>query len=206
MQKPKLPILPFDKIAQLTRVQRILICVGTFLIIGGLFIYLVYIPKSGKIRELTEKLDNVETQLVKARADASKLTGLQKKYEEAQGKFRLVLQLLPDKKEIPSLLEDVSSAGRISGLEFLLFRPTGEVTRDFYAEIPVQIKVSGGYHNLALFFDKVARLFRIVNISDINIVGAKGSGGEGTILQASCTATTYRFIEAEDRKRKKKKG
>jgi type IV pilus assembly protein PilO len=209
MPKPNLPTLPFEKIAQLTRIQRIIICVVTFLIIGGLFFYLVYMPKSGQINELTDKLDNLETQLVKARADASKLPGLQKKYEEVQGNFRLVLQLLPDRKEIPSLLENVSASGRLSGLEFLLFQPKQEIARDFYAEIPVNINVSGGYHNLALFFDKVARLSRIVNISDINISNAKQKESEQTILNASCTATTYRFIEEEQRKpakKKKKKG
>mgnify|MGYP006302052989 FL=1 len=197
--------LPFDKISQLTRIQRILICVGTFLVIGGLFFYLGYMPKSGKIRELTDRLDNLETQLVKAKADASKLAGLKKDYEEAQGKFRLVLQLLPNKKEIPSLLENVSASGRLSGLDFLLFQPNREITRDFYAEIPVKINVSGGYHNLALFFDKVARLSRIVNISDINIVHTKSTKGKQTVLKASCTATTYRFIEEESRKNNKKK-
>jgi type IV pilus assembly protein PilO len=205
MPKPNSFSLPFDKISQLTRIQRILICVGTFLVIGGLFFYLVYMPKSGQIRELTDRLDNLETQLVKARADASKLAGLKKEYEEAQGKFRLVLQLLPDKKEIPSLLENVSASGRLSGLDFLLFQPDREIARDFYAEIPVKINVSGGYHNLALFFDKVARLSRIVNISDINIVHTKSTKGEQTVLKASCTATTYRFIEEESRKKDKKK-
>lgn len=205
MPKPNSFSLPFEKIAQLTRIQRILICVGTFLVIGGLFFYLVYMPKSGKIRELSDQLDILETQLVKAKADASKLAGLKKEYEEAQGKFRLVLQLLPDKKEIPSLLENVSASGRLSGLDFLLFQPDREIARDFYAEIPVKINVSGGYHNLALFFDKVARLSRIVNISDINIAHTKSTNGEQAVLKASCTATTYRFIEEESRKKDKKK-
>jgi len=205
MPKQRIPNLPFDKIAQLTRTQRIIICVGTFLIIGGLFFYLIYMPKSSKINELTDKLDNLETQLVKAKADASKLARLEREYEEAQGKFRLVLQLLPDRKEIPSLLENVSASGRLSGLEFLLFEPNQEVVRDFYAEIPVKINVSGGYHNLALFFDKVARLSRIVNISNINIARAKEGKGEQTILKASCTATTYRFIEEANRTKGKDK-
>lgn len=207
MPKLSLSALPFDKIAQLTRTQRIVICVATFLIMGGLFFYLVYMPKSNRINELTENLENLETQLVKAKADASKLAKLQKEYEAAQGKFRLVLQLLPDRKEIPSLLENVSSSGRLSGLDFLLFEPKQEIPRDFYAEIPVRISVSGGYHNLALFFDKVARLSRIVNISNIDINRGKGKASESerTILKTSCTATTYRFIEEDRRKKKKDK-
>ena len=202
MQNKKLPSLPFEKIAQLTQVQRILICVGTFLLIGGLFFYLVYMPKSTKLDELKDNYDSLETRLLKAKADASKLAKLKEEYKEAQGKFRFVLQLLPDKKEIPSLLENVSNSGRRSGLEFLLFKPTKEVLRDFYAEIPVQIQVSGGYHNLAMFFDKVARLSRIVNVSNISMKKAGKSKQKQTSLETSCTAITYRFVENAKKKKK----
>ena len=205
MQNKKLPSLPFEKIAQLTKAQRILIFVGTFLLIGGLFFYFVYMPKSTKLEELKINYESLETRLIKAKADASKLAKLRKEYKEAEGKFRLVLQLLPDKKEIPSLLENVSNSGRRSGLEFLLFKPTQEIRRDFYAEIPVQIQVSGGYHNLAMFFDKVARLSRIVNVSNISMKKAESnsSNKKQTSLKTSCTAITYRFVE---KAKKKKKG
>ncbi len=202
MLKQKLPSLPFEKIAQLTKAQRILICVGTFLLFGGLFFYLVYMPKSTKLVELKDNYDSLETKLLKAKVDASKLEKLQKEYKEAEGKFRFVLQLLPDKKEIPSLLENVSNSGRRSGLEFLLFQPTQEVIRDFYAEIPVKIQVSGGYHNLAMFFDKVSRLSRIVNVSNISINKAKSSKQKQTSLNTSCTAITYRFVENAAKKKK----
>jgi type IV pilus assembly protein PilO len=89
-------------------------------------------------------------------------------------------------------------------LEFLLFRPAGEVNKGFYAEIPVNIEVQGGYHNLGMFFDKVARLSRIVNVSDIKIK-KKGSKGGGGTLKATCVATTYRFVE-EAKKGSKRKG
>jgi len=202
MQNKKLPSLPFEKIAQLTQVQRILICVGTFLLFGGLFFYLVYMPKSTKLDELKNNYDSLETKLLKAKADASKLAKLKEEYKEAQGKFRFVLQLLPDKKEIPSLLENVSNSGRRAGLEFLLFQPTQEVLRDFYAEIPVKIQVSGGYHNLAMFFDKVARLSRIVNVSNISIKNAGSSKQKQTFLKTSCMAITYRFVENAKEKKK----
>jgi type IV pilus assembly protein PilO len=93
-------------------------------------------------------------------------------------------------------LEAISKSGRHSGLEFLLFQPGPEILKGFYAEIPVKIDVIGGYHNLALFFDKVARLSRIVNISDLHVKGAKGSKGAEGDLQTSCVATTFRFVEA----------
>jgi type IV pilus assembly protein PilO len=187
-----------DKIAALTKVQRIVIFIGTFVLLGSLFFYLFYQPKSGEINELEQKYDELQVRLTKATAAAKNLKMYQKKYKEAQGKFRLVLRLLPDKKEIPTLLENISKSGRHSGLEFMLFKPSQEVSKGFYAEIPVEIKVTGGYHNLATFFDKVAKLSRVVTVSNVKIKGTKGDKkGPGT-LEASCVATTYRFIETSE--------
>ncbi len=197
MAKFSLPTLPFDKIEALSRMHRILICVGVFLILGGGFFYLIYMPRSGKVSELKTNYEEIENKLVKARASAKNLKRFWKQFEEAQVKFRLALQLLPDKKEIPNLLEGISNSGKDSGLEFISFRPGQEVSKDFYAEIPVNITVNGGYHNLAMFFDRVARLSRIVNILNISIRAPKEAEG---VLNATCVATTYRFLEVPEAK------
>ena len=207
MANTSLPKIPFDKIAALTQVQRIAICIGTFAIFGGLFFYFIYMPKSRQLNELKQNYEDLQTKLIKAKADAQNLDKVKKQYEDAKGKFRLVLRLLPDKKEIPTLLEDISKSGRHSGLEFLLFKPGNEVTKGFYAEIPVKIEVKGGYHNLAMFFDKVSRLSRIVNVSNISIKKPKSRKGnkDKKMLQASCKATTYRFLETKKKPSKPKK-
>jgi type IV pilus assembly protein PilO len=196
MAKLSLSSLPIEKVGALSRVQRILVCVCTFLVLGGGYFYLIYVPKSGRIDELKQNYEDLQVKVAKAKAAAKDLDKYQKQYQEAQGKFRLVLKLLPDKKEIPSLLEGISKSGRHAGLEFLLFQPEPEVPKGFYAEIPVKIQVVGGYHNLALFFDKVARLSRIVNISNVDIKGARGSKAAEGELETSCVATTFRFVEA----------
>jgi type IV pilus assembly protein PilO len=103
---------------------------------------------------------------------------------------------LPTSKEIPSLLANISNLGKEAGLEFLLFRPVPEVTREFYAEIPVEIKVKGTYNDVAIFFDKVGKMPRIVNIAGVTMEGAKETFGKWEIT-TSCTATTFKFIEKE---------
>jgi type IV pilus assembly protein PilO len=193
MAKIALPSFPFEKIAAIGRTQRILICVGLFLILGGGFYYLIYAPKSQELTDLRDEYETLQSKLFTARNAAENLERFQKNFEEAQGKFKLALQLLPDKREIPGLLEGVSKSGKDSGLEFLLFQPGPEAPRDFYAEIPVNVQISGGYHNLAMFFDRVARLSRIVNILNINIQAPALTPG---VLNASCVAMTYRFLEA----------
>jgi type IV pilus assembly protein PilO len=119
----------------------------------------------------------------------------------AESRFKLVMKSLPEKEEIPSLLSNISLSGQDAGLEFVLFQPKKEVKKDFYAEIPVAIKVTGKYHNVALFFDKVARLPRVVNIR--NIMMTPGKGNEK--LSTGCTAVTYKFIDRPKKKSNKKK-
>ncbi|MHB8941343.1 MAG: type 4a pilus biogenesis protein PilO, partial [Desulfobacteria bacterium] len=84
-----------------------------------------------------------------------------------------------------------------SGLDFLRFAPSGEIKKDFYAEIPVSISVNGDYHSFALFSDKVAHYPRIVNLSDITFSSPKPSGDNLVLVTVNCTATTYRFLEQQ---------
>ncbi len=186
----------FEKVEKLSQVQRILICAGAFLILIGAFVYLSFLPKFEKISELTKEYEELEQKLVTAKRNASQLEAFRKKMKEAEIRFRIAKKALPEKEDIPSLLTGISKAGQDAGLEFLLFQPGSEIKKDFYAEIPVSISVTGKYHNVAIFFDKVARLSRIVNIKNINMTPLK----EGE-LSTTCTAVTYMFIEASDKKK-----
>ncbi|HDM32718.1 MAG TPA: pilus assembly protein PilO, partial [Deltaproteobacteria bacterium] len=98
------------------------------------------------------------------------------------------------------LLENVSALGKASGLEFILFRPKKEVPKNFYAEIPVDIKVQGRYSDILNFFYKVSKMPRIVNISNIVMSSPRKTSGGGIILTTTCNATTYKFIEGAKKK------
>jgi type IV pilus assembly protein PilO len=192
----------FDKIEQLSKVQRILIFSGVFIAIIAIFVFLLFKPKLEQISNLKKQLETLEQKLVVAKKNAADLKTFQKKMEEAEVQFKTAMRQLPEKEEIPSLLTSISRSGQDVGLEFLLFEPKSEVRKEFYAEIPVAMQVRGGYHDLAIFFDKVARLSRIVNIKNIKMDRAKDS----TDLNTLCTAVTYKFVEpAPDKASKKKK-
>lgn len=182
----------FNKIGELTKVQRYLIYCGTISAIVIAFVYFFYMPKQTEISNLNKEKKKVAGELAKAKIDANQLKTYEKKMEEAKVQFEIVKNTLPEKKDIPSLLTGISQAGRDSGLEFALFKPNNEVKKQFYAEIPVSIQLTGQYHNVAVFFDKVARLPRIVNIRDIKLTSKKGSD-----LNATCQAVTYRFLETQ---------
>ncbi len=185
----------FVKLEKLSQLQRILISSAAFLLIIGLTIWLSYGPKLNDIKRLNVEFDKLNKELIIAKKDARDLKKFQQNMKEEEAAFKLVMKSLPEKEEIPSLLESISLEGQESGLEFLLFQPKGEVRKDFYAEIPVAIKITGGFHNIASFFDRVARLPRVVNIRDIVITGIASKDSSMNKLSTSCTAVTYKFIE-----------
>jgi len=193
----------FEKIEKLTKVQRILICSGIFLVIIGSFVYFSYLPKLKTQKILNTEIKKLEDKLTVARRNAKDLKKYQNRIKEAESKFKEVMLSLPEKEEIPSLISSISASGLESGLEFLLFQPKGEMRKEFYAEIPVSIQVTGNFHNVVLFFEKVARLSRIVNIRNIMISGAKGKSktSADSKLSTSCMAVTYKFVEPVAKKK-----
>ena len=190
------PIEPlFEKVGNISKLHRILICVATFIVITGSFVYFLYLPNFEKLAQLNSDYKNLENRLVSAKKKAAQLNQYREKMKTAEAQYKIAMKALPDKKEIPSLLTNITESGKDAGLEFLLFQPKSEINKDFYAEIPVSIKIAGNYHNVGLFFDKVSRLSRIVNIKDIVIATPR----EGGMLNTSCTAVTYRFVETEEK-------
>ena len=191
-----------SQIEQLSKVQRIAIWVGVLVLLVGAFVYFAYLPKYKQIDKLKTNLSRIEKQLETAKRNARELNTYRKKMKDAEEQFKIVMRALPEKEEIPALLTGISKAGKDAGLEFILFQPKGELEKDFYAEIPVAIKVTGDYHGVATFFENVAELNRIVNIKDIDMAPEKDSAA----LLTTCTAVTYKFIETpETQKRPSKK-
>ena len=122
---------------------------------------------------------------------------------EIERTFGAMLRQLPGKTEVPSLLVDISQTGLASGLQEHLFQPGDESRKDFYAELPIKIQLSGGYHEFGQFVSGIAALPRIVTLHDIEITGgaAQRSKGRGRApapsdqLTLSLTAKTYRYLD-----------
>ena len=183
-----------NKLEQLSKVQRIAIWVGVLILLIGVFVYFSYLPKFKKIDQLKANLTKIEKELEIAKRNARQLNEFRKKMQDAEEQFKIVMRALPENEEIPTLLTGISKAGTDSGLNFILFQPKPDEKKDFYAEIPVVMTVTGDYHGVATFFESVAGLNRIVNIRNIDMKPDK----ESTNLTTKCTAVTYKFIEASD--------
>jgi type IV pilus assembly protein PilO len=183
-----------EKIEKLVLWQRVAIVAGLLVLLCGAAVWFMFLPKYNEITSLEQKLQGLEKKLATAKMNAAELGKFQAKMQEAEAQFKIAMSALPEKEEIPALLTSVSKSGQEVGLEFLLFEPKAEARREFYAEIPVAMNIRGDYHNLAIFFDKVARLSRIVNIHNITINRGKDLK-DTKDLSSSCTAVTYKFVE-----------
>jgi type IV pilus assembly protein PilO len=187
----------FDKVGGLTKVQRLLICVLTFAVIGGSYYYFIYMPKNKKLSAVKVEHKIQVDKLASFKVKAKALEEYEKIMEKVEEEFLIAMKALPDKKEVPSLLTGVSKAGSKAGLVFLLFQPDPVVNQQFYEEIPLSMKIQGSYHQIADFFFQVSELNRIVNIKDMSMNADKKERGQ---IQMSCSAVTYMFSEPKEEK------
>lgn len=165
--------------------------------------------------EQLEVSRNKEAQLRKVFLDKKKqainLDAYRKQMEEVDRTFGEMLKQLPDKSQMAALLTDINQVGLARGLEFELFKPGKEVVGDFYAELPIQLKVLGNYHDLGGFAEDISRLPRIVTLNDVVItkVSAAKKSRSGPVsedksaLMLEAVAKTYRYLDAEEVARKK---
>lgn len=192
-----------EKILKLPTKQKVLLLVLVLILEGAALFYTLYQPRMKEAAGLQTKLEDLQKQIQENRRIANDLPRFKAEYEQLKKDLDNALTELPNQKEIPSLLTSISSLGKGAGLEFLLFRPKPEVIRDFYAEVPVDIAVSGTFYNVAEFFVAVANLPRIVNIDNVSFLDIKSAGGR-TSLKVNCLATTFRFLDKKEIKDEKK--
>ena len=126
---------------------------------------------------------------------AKNLDAYKEQMKEMQRSFGALLQQLPGKTEVPGLLDDITRIGIQSGLVFEFFKPEAETPKEFYAELPISIRVKGTYHQFGNFVSGTAALPRIVTLHDFNISKPDKSGG-GMTMEA--TAKTYRYLEQSE--------
>jgi type IV pilus assembly protein PilO len=205
MSTPGSKLAPFfQKLEKLTKPQRMGIYAATLIVIIGLSVWFLLWPKHQKINALEKQLAQVQQELAVAKKNASELNDWRNKMKQKEAQYKTVMRELPEKEEIPTLLAGVSQAGKDAGLDFLLFQPKQEIVKGFYAEIPVDINVSGTYHQVAVFFDKVSNLPRIVNIRDIKM-SPESRKEKGGALITSCQAVTYKFVENSGKQKPKRR-
>jgi type IV pilus assembly protein PilO len=180
------------------------------LAVRGFFVLLIFIVCScfawymfiwNDDRPVLQKVEadelDLRSQFENKQQRAANLDAYKAQLAEMERSFGAMLRQLPGKTEVPNLLVDISQTGLAAGLQEKLFQPSGEVSKGFYAELPIKIRLVGTYHEFGTFVSGIAALPRIVTLDDIQItpVGDKAGGYDNLIMDL--TAKTYRYIEDE---------
>ena len=184
-------IVPLDK--------KIIIVIFAVIIIAPAvaFYFLHFTPKTEEIKGLESQASKLRREIAGAKARAAKLDEHLAEMEETRRLFAEASVLLPQKKEIPSLLTNISALGTNSGLNMARFSPGGERKKEFYAEIPVSLGITGPYHNIGTFLYEVSKLDRIVSATNISLGSPNTQRGE-LILTSGVSLITYRFLEESE--------
>jgi type IV pilus assembly protein PilO len=176
-------------------IKAIVILIGC-IAIGAAVYYLDTQAQLNRLdQERAKELELRKTFETKQRK-AANLDAYRQQLEEMKESFGAMLRQLPDKTEVAALLVDVSQTGLAAGLEFELFQPEGEQSKDFYAELPINIRVTGRYHEFGRFISGLAALPRIVTIHNVKISNPAGErGAEDSKLLLEAQVKTYRYLD-----------
>lgn len=174
--------------------------IGLIFIVGVVICaYLIAIKDQKPLLEQARAEEqSLLTTLEQKSRKAANLEAYKDQLKEMERSFGAMLRQLPNKTEVPNLLVDISQTGLAAGLDEKLFQPTGENKRDFYAELPIKIRLTGSYHAIGSFVSGIAALPRIVTLHDMQVapLDAKGAGTDQ--LQLDITAKTYRYLDDEE--------
>lgn len=171
-------------------------------VISAGYWYFYWSPKSDEIRRVKARVAQLEKQVSEYEAIARDLPKFEAENKRLQKEFELVASKLPKEKEIPALIDSVYEDISASNLDSIIFAPKPQVTKEIYAEIPIEMEVIGSYYNLADFFDRISRLPRIVNVRNLNLERVSPTSNT---LNATFNVVTFRLLPPPPPEQAKKK-
>jgi type IV pilus assembly protein PilO len=162
------------------------------------FYYLYVTPTQNDMAGRQRRLDALRTEIAKGQAVARRLPEFRSQVADLEERLARLKAILPEEKDAAEILRRIQTLAVQSSLEVKRFKPAATVTKELHAEVPYTVEIEGGYHNLGLFFDRVSKLPRLINISEISVKG-KDKQEPGSTITAEFIATTYVLL-AEDAK------
>jgi type IV pilus assembly protein PilO len=178
------------KIGSWPVLPKIGVLLALFLLILGAAYYFLWNDQLTQIDSEKAKTEQLKTTFVDKKKIAVNLPAYRKQLDDIEKQFGALLKQLPGKSEMDALLTDINQAGLGRGLQFELFKPAAsETVKEFYAELPITIRVTGNYHDIGAFAGDIGKLSRIVTLNDIAIGASKDS------LSMDATAMTYRYLD-----------
>jgi type IV pilus assembly protein PilO len=196
-----------EKLSRIARNQRIAIYVGVVALLAGALFAAFYLPTSTTLEQLENQRREYKEKLAKVEVRVANRNLAKERLRQLQADLTQALKELPNQREIPGLLKGISTTGKKVGLEVRQFRPLVEITREYVAEVPVELEVGGSFHEVAMFFDRLSDMNRIVYVKDIQMGAPEERGGK-VYLTVTGKAVTFRFLTKEEQEAAKndKKG
>jgi type IV pilus assembly protein PilO len=182
-----------EKLSALSAMHKVLLFAVTLLVMGAAFYFLKFESQLDTLKLVRSQITEQQNRLVTLKAAAARVQVLEKELAQSEEEFAKLLMLLPDQKEIPGLLENVSRLGSKVGLENILFQPQPEVLHEFYATIPIRLDLLGTFNDLGVFLDSISKLDRILKVESLTLTRQKDK--QASLLQVGCNIVTYRFLE-----------
>ncbi len=187
-----------ERFGKLPRVQRLAVLGLVLVLFVGLFWTLAYSPTAESLEQLEVRNGELMAEKEKVKRRAENRDKFEAELQELTNQLREALRELPNEREIPELLKKISSVGKKVGLEVRRFQPLPERKQEYYADVPVSLQVVGSYHEVAMFFDRLSKLGRIVYVQDIDMQTAGERAGK-QLLKVEGKAVTFRFLTEEER-------
>ena len=198
--------IDFNNAGSLPAAVKAVLLAVIFLIILALGYYFLWTDAFTSLDTARAKEQELRQVFLDKQAQAINLEGYKQQMVDIEKTFGVLLKQLPDKSQMDGLLTDINQAGLGRGLEFELFKPGEETQAEFYAEMPISIKVLGTYHDLGAFATDISKLSRIVTLNDISVTLGKDAKSKNadTLLVMEATARTYRYLDTDEIASKKK--
>lgn len=168
-----------------------------FLILVGLGYWFLWNPQIDEFSQAEAKEQELRQVFATKKGQAIKIEAYKQQMIDIEKTFGALLKQLPDKSQMDGLLTDINQAGLGRGLEFELFKPGQETVADFYAEMPIQIRIKGSYHDVGAFATDISKLSRIVTLNDMAIAPLNKDSKDGVLIM-DAVAKTYRYLDSSE--------
>jgi type IV pilus assembly protein PilO len=183
-----------EKLGKVPRAARYGAVAAILALVAAGYYFMAYDDAHRNLNAVRSRAQELQRQLTNVRAVANNVGEFEQEVATLERELEIALKQLPNRKQFEDLLQDITTAGKKVGVSIKSIERTREVEHDFYAEVPFTLQLEGNYHNLAMFFERVAKLPRIVNIGAMQITTANQSDKSSSELRVEGTATTFRFL------------
>lgn len=188
-------------ISRLPKETQLYILAGLVVAVCALFYFYYIYPLHAEITSIEMENESLRAEIAAGQALSQQLNELRQSVEEQKAKLSDLRAVLPESKETAQIIRQVENLAKESNLQIMSFTPRGTINNVFYEDWPIAISLEGNYDNLGDFFQKISAFTRLINVDNIKIAALKEGVSRSRTLSATCTATTFVYLDEESQNR-----